>query len=137
MTEMFLGVSLRRETWRIGLDLQSIAGPRAAGFAFVERHSLFNISSPNQTQKSVFTKERLWELGGGGGAGRGQHTLGGGHLALFSARPTWAGTSSGHTLGSPTSESGIQPIFMALLRGVRLAPSVSRKPWSKVSIHHI
>lgn len=35
--------------------------------AFVKRHSLFNISSPKQTQKSVCTRERLWELAVGWG----------------------------------------------------------------------
>lgn len=53
--------------------------------AFVKRHYLFNISSPNQTQKATVNKERLCGLWGE--STRGWES---GHLALFLAPPSRA-----------------------------------------------
>lgn len=52
--------------------------------------------------------------------------LGDGHLALFSALPRMSyATSSGHMLGSPTSESGKQLVFMERLWGSGLLHSLA------------
>lgn len=63
--------------------------------AFVKRHCLFNISSPNQTQKAAVHK------GEAVGAVAGRWTPG---SVMVLPQKSWV-TSSGYRFGSPISES--------------------------------
>lgn len=67
-TEMLLGVSLRRETWRTGLGLQSLTGPSAAGL----RLSRDTICLTSQAQTKHKVRAHKGEAVGAAGRGVGQ-----------------------------------------------------------------